>query len=826
MSVVLRWLLRIFAVAVGCLAIAGLLGWYLVSRSLPDYDGEIPLDGLDGEVRITRDANAVPHIRATTDHDAFFALGLVHAQDRLWQMELNRRAAQGGLSALMGARTVELDRLVKTLDIYGLASRSLESQTPETRAALDAYAQGVNAWIRHVNDQALGRGAPEFFLFTGGLAPWTPADSLAVLKMMALRLSMSARAEVLRARFLLQLPPERVADILPEDPNPAITTPPRFAELFPGLHFPEARFAAAAPEPRDPLLEALGPPVDPRMGGASNIWAVDGSRASGGKPLLASDPHLWLSAPSLWFLADVAGPGVAAIGGTLPGVPVILVGRNRHLGWGLATTNVDDQDLYIEKLNPEDPGQYLTPDGWQTFEMRSIRIEISGEETRSELVRRSRHGPVLSGDQLGSRAITPEGHVAALGWTALERQDRTMSAALHLMLANGFEAAEHALEMAVAPAQNIVLADRAGVALIVAGAIPARNPASRSQGRIPSPGWLAENDWTGIRPPILNPRVIRPASGAVANANNRVTDAPYPNHISFSWEYPYRIQRLQKELSGRAYHSREGFVALQNDAVSEMARSVLPLIARDLWWRTERTERESRREEQALEMLARWNGEMNQHSPEPLIFAEWMRMLTRRLAADELGPLMEEIAGPQPLFVERVFRNVDGAGVWCDVDKTPETEDCPEMAALALDDALVSLAREYGSNIEGWRWGEAHVALHRHTPLGFFSVLGPFFNIENETSGGDYTLLRGQTPGRGSSPFRNVHAAGLRVVYDFADPDGSVMVIATGQSGHPFSRWYDHLAGLWTRGDMIPMSMDDDEAAAGAVGVMVLRPPG
>ena len=406
MSVILRWLLRIFAAAVIGLAIGAALGWYLVSRSLPDYGAKLLLAGLDGEVRITRDANAVPHIRATTDHDAFFAMGLVHAQDRLWQMELNRRAAQGTLSALFGERTVELDRLIKTLDLYGLASRSLRFQTPETQAALAAYSQGVNAWIRHVNEQALGRGAPELFLFGGGLSPWTPADSLAILKMMALRLSGGARREVLRGRFLLNLPAAKVADILPDDPNPAVTTPQRFSDLFPGV-FSGVRFAAAEPARDDPVMDLLGPPARPGMAGASNAWAVDGTRSSGGKPLLANDPHLWLSAPGVWYLMDVGGPGIAVIGGTLPGTPVVLVGRNRDLGWGITTTNADDQDLYIEKVNPDDPSQYLTPKGWRAFETRPIRIEISGRPALTELVRRSRHGPVLSGNQFGARAVTP-----------------------------------------------------------------------------------------------------------------------------------------------------------------------------------------------------------------------------------------------------------------------------------------------------------------------------------------------------------------------------------------------------------------------------------
>jgi len=314
MSVILRWLLRIFAVVMIGLAIGATLGWYLFSRSLPDYGAELWLAELDGEVRITRDANAVPHIRAASDHDAFFAMGLVHAQDRLWQMELSRRAARGAMSELFGERAVGLDRLVKTLDLYRLASRSLQFQTPETQAALAAYSQGVNAWIRHVNTRALGRGAPELFLYGAALAPWTPADSLAILKMMALRLSSGARHEVLRGKFLLNLPAEKVADILPDDPNPAATTPPRFSELFPGL-----RFAAAEAARGDPVMDLFGPPLRPWMAGASNVWAVDGSRASGGKPLLANDPHLWLSVPSVWYLLDIGGPGIAAIGGTLPG---------------------------------------------------------------------------------------------------------------------------------------------------------------------------------------------------------------------------------------------------------------------------------------------------------------------------------------------------------------------------------------------------------------------------------------------------------------------------------------------------------------------------
>ncbi|GMG83590.1 penicillin acylase family protein [Paralimibaculum aggregatum] len=821
MNRILRWMLR------GVLAVAGLaaaalgLAWVLVAGSLPDYDAHVQAAGLGAPARVIRDANAIPHIRAGSPADAWYALGLVHAQDRLWQMEVNRRAVQGRLSALFGRRTVALDRLAKTLDLYGHAKRAVAHQTPEAQAALEAYAAGVNAWIRHIDARSLGRGAPEFFLFGKGFAPWTPADSLGILKMMALRLSDGARSEVRRARFQLALPAARVADILPDYPGPAETVVPRYSTLFPELRHADTRLAPPPPEP-GPLLAALGPPA-PGKGGASNAWAVDASRSSSRAPLLANDPHLWLSAPGVWYLADLRGGDLAGIGATLPGVPAILIGHNGRLGWGLTTANVDDQDLFIEKLNPADPESYLTPEGWRDFETRQIRIEIDGSAPLVETVRRTRHGPVLAGEMFGAEAVTPEGHVAALAWTALTDEDTGLSALIRLLEADSVAQGLAIAPMVAAPAQVVTLADASEVAMVVAGRVPLRQPDNPVRGRLPSPGWKSVHDWQGFLPPEEIPVVRAPEEGAIAAANNRITDAAYPRHLGHDWAAPYRIRRIRKELSGRRFHSRDSFVALQADAVSEMARSVLPLIARDLWWREPVSTQEGLRGE-ALALLAEWNGEMDQHSPEPLIFSEWMRRLTHRLAADELGGLFREVAGPRPLFVERVFRNIEGAAIWCDVDKTPEPETCREIAAAALDDALADLARTHGRNIAGWRWGEVHRAVHRHMPLGFSDWLGLMVNIEQETSGGSHTLMRGLSAGRGPRPFENIHAAGVRVVYDFADLDRSVWVLSTGQSGHPFSRWYDHMSELWARGDVVPMSMDDEDAQSGAVGIMEITP--
>ncbi len=809
--------------AVAALALGGAgLGYYLASRSLPDYGAAWSLAGPSAEIEIVRDAQAVPHIFAQTDADAFFALGWAHAQDRLWQMEIGRRTAHGRLAELFGPQALPVDLSMRALELPRLARAALDGLTPQTRALLDAYAAGVNARVRAVNARALGRGAPEFFLFAQeGLAPWTAADSLAMIKLMALRLTASARLEARRARLLAQIGPERLADLDPAHPDDGALALPAFSETFEGLSFPDERAEALPP------ASPLSPFAQPGRGGASNIWAVSGARASSGAPLLATDPHLWLSAPSVWMLARITSPGFNAIGGSVPGIPAILIGRNDGFGWGLSTTQVDDQDIFLQQRDPQNPSRYRTPEGWADFEIREETIRVAGREPTRIRLLRSRHGPVMpEGGELDFSAITPRGHVAALSWTALETQDRSIEAALGLMRARSVEEGAQAAQLHLAPAQNVVMADAEGVGIVVAGVAPLRRHDSRTQGRVPSLGWRAENDWDGMIAAEALPRALRPLSGAVANANNRVTNAPYPQNLSFDWAEPYRFRRIAQRLGDREFHSRESFMDMQSDAVSEMARSVLPLIARDLWW-SEAAQTEDAaglRRATALDLLRQWNGEMSAHDPEPLIFAAWMRALTRRLAEDELGALYPIIEGARPLFVERVFHDIEGAAQWCDVVKTPARETCADIARLALDDALATLTRAHGARLEGWRWGAAHVAEHVHAPLGLQRWLGMLVNISHESAGGDHTIMMGGTPGRGPDPHANIHAAGLRAVMDFADLDRSVYVIATGQSGHPLSRHYDDQGRLWRRGDYAPMSLDPEDARAGALGVTRLTP--
>ncbi len=819
MATMLRWMIRIVTACLIGLVVAGVSAWWVFSRSIPDYDRDWQVSGILDRVDIVRSNSNVPHIYGQHDHDVYFGLGFAHAQDRLWQMLMMRRTAQGRLSELFGERTLQIDELMRRLDVYGHAQRSVQVQDPATLAMLEAYAQGVNSWLELVAEEALGRGAPELLLFSPEIAPWRPADSIAVVNMMAMQLVGHHEEEVLRARTDLMLnDPVRLSDILPDSPGP-VADLPQYASLFPNA----PRFAADIPN-------AHGDPLFPNRGrglvGASNVWAAAPTRSATGSSLMANDPHLELTAPGIWYLARLELSTGAVIGGTVPGMPVVLVGRNEHIGWGLTSAYMDDVDLYIEELNPENTLQYRTPDGWADFETRHSIIQVAESAPVTVTLRWTENGPVIPGNHWNFGTVTPPGRVMSMAWTALTDENTSLRTGRELMQAVSIEEGLAAGEHFVAPSQNLTIASEDRIAMQVIGHMPWRLIEHQTQGRMPSAGWLAENRWQGVTQYFANPRFLDPDGGILGNTNNQMVERDFPLHVSFEWSDTQRVQRWQRLMQVREVHTRDSFIEAQLDTVSPTARTLLPLVGRELWFTSEAAAAgspEALRGE-ALDLLAAWNGEMNEHLPEPLIYAAWMQQLQQRLIQDDLGPLASEFPRLEPLFVERVYRDIDGASAWCDIRPSTIEESCTDIARLALDDAIQFLVETYGDNIGSWRWGDAHEAVHAHQVLGNTTLFGWAVNIRQSTSGGDNTLNRGRMLATGPNPFINTHAAGYRGVYDFADPDSSVFVIATGQSGHPLSRYYDNLGELWRRGEYIPMSLDPELAAAGNIGVTILEP--
>lgn len=819
MVILFRWLLRLVTGMIVLSVVLVVIAYWFLSRSLPDYNEGFALDGVSAPVEIVRNNDNVPHIFGKTDEDVYFALGFAHAQDRLWQMTMLRRTVQGRLSEVFGTRTLQIDELMRRYDLYGLAVASVDAQDAPTKAALEAYSRGVNAWITQINVGARGRGAPEMFFFSNEIAAWQPADSIAIIKLMALQLSTQLETEVRRARLSLLLPDARLKDILPDDPTQPVMAAPRYAALMPGVGATTAAMKLAEEDPFSPFRRAA-------FAGASNAWAAAPNRSAAGGTLLANDPHLDFTAPTIWYLARLQLHSGGVIGATIPGVPAILTGRSDELGWGITASYADDMDVMIERLNPENPEQYQTPDGWKEFITRKSIITVKDALPVTITLRWSENGPILPGTHYDLGSVTPAGHVAALAWTALSDKDTSMTAAIHLNQSKTVDQAIEAGKLFVAPSLNLTLADKSGIALQTIGHIPARDAANQSKGRMPVPAWLAQNRWSGTLPYDDNPREVNPDSGLIGNTNNKLVDRPFPNHVSYDWGDTQRIQRWLTLMKTREVHTRESFIEAQLDTVSFTARSLLPLMGADLWFTGEAAPEGTpeRMRQNALELLAAWNGEMSEHLPEPLIYQAWLRALNERLIRDELGPMADSFIHPDPVFIERVFRNIDGASVWCDVIQSAPVESCVDIARMALDDALLSLSETYGPNVESWRWGDAHQSTQDHPVMGDVPVLRYFVNIRQSTSGDDDTLMRGSTKGTGPNPYLNIHGAGYRGVYDFADPDSSVFITATGQSGHPLSRFYDDLGVLWRRGEYIPMSLDPELARAAAVGITHIAP--
>lgn len=815
MVTIFRWLVRL-TVALILVSVALIaLAWYFAIRSLPDYDASFRIGGIAAPVEIVRTTEDVPHIFGANDRDVFFALGLAHAQDRLFQMTVLRRAAQGRLAEIYGPGALPADDLARRLGLYRNARASVEAQDPATAEALRAYADGVNAWVEQVNLGARGRGAPEFFLYPDEIPYWEPADSLAILKLLAASSTVQMRREVLRARLSLA-DPARGQDVVAAPGEPAM---PAYAELFPGA--PVAPSERAVPRPD--WTTTLAGYLSPSLGASANGFAAASERTAAAGALLANDPQFALTAPGLWYLARIELASGGVIGGTIPGIPAILSGRNTRLAWGVTPAQIDDQDLYIEEVQPGDAGRYRGASGWTEFATSRETLHVRGAEDRQITLRETENGPIIPAFHLGLANILPGGHVAALSWTGGRGDDRSMSALIGLMRAQDRRAAAQSLGDLVAPALIVTLADDQGVGQVLAGAVPQRDPAHQTLGRMPAPGWLPANRWQGVKSVAADTADLAPTHGVVAS--NGVQSPSQPG-LGFDGGDRYRLDRLRYLINSREVHSRDSFIAAQNDIVSPAARALLPLVGADLWYTDEPAAlgTPERMRQDALALLANWDGAMNEHMPEPLIYAAWMRALQTRLAQDDLGPLTDDLTELFPSFIERVYRNTGGASAWCDIRQSAPVETCTQIARQALDRALLDLSSRFGPDLASWRWGDLHYARQLHPALGDMRGMSYIVNLLQSTSGGASTVATAGYLGFGRNPWLNVNGAAYRGVYDLADPDSSVFVIATGQSGHPLSRHYDDMAELWRRGEYVGMSLDPELARAAATGITHLQP--
>jgi penicillin amidase len=784
--------LKIAAGILLVLVLAGLGGFLYLRSSLPKVSGSERVRGLAGQVEIVRDAYGVPRIFASTDADAFFALGYVHAQDRMWQLELQRRIGAGRLSEVLGEATLETDKFLRTLGPYRAAEASWEAISPESQAALTAYTAGVNAWLEGGHTLP-----PEFMILGFEPEPWQETDSLVWIKMMSWDLGGNYTDELLRAKLVQALGPERAGDLFPPYPEDG---PTALAE-----HAPEPEMLNAL------LAMSLNLQENFQLGGmhiGSNNWVLGGERTETEQPLLANDPHLGAQIPSVWYLAELQGDNLHVTGATFPGLPLVVIGHNDDIAWGVTNLPADVQDLYMERLNPQDLNQYEVDGEWEDLTIVEEVIQVKDvDEPLRWAARSTRNGPLIS--DVSGAAQMP----LALRWTALDPDDTTMDAFLQLNYARNWDEFVTALESYIAPSQNVVYADTEGnIGYYGPGRIPIR---AQGDGTVPVPGWDSDYAWAGWIPFDEMPHAFNPASNYIATANNRSVPLDYPYLLSNNWAAPYRAERIVEQIEAMSRRdetiSMLDMEALIGDQESTQTRQLLPALL-DL-------ETETERQAQALSYLQDWDGQMAIDSPAPAIYHAWLKHLGPVIFEDDLPPdLFDTLVNSRDiLFLETVINSPDA--VWCDNYLTVPAETCADISLKALDLALEDLSERMGDSMAGWTWGEIHQTQYPHNPFSQVDSLRRFFHRSIPNGGDTYTV--NVAPIRYREGYDQYNVPSYRQLIDLSDWNNSLFMHSTGQSGNLLSPHYDDLIAPHQAVEFIPMTFG---RAAATGEVLVLRP--
>jgi penicillin amidase len=762
------------------IALVGAGGGFIALRtSLPTIDGRIMMAGLHGEVTIVRDADGVPTITSQNDDDLAFGLGYAHAQDRLFQMELQRRYGAGRLAEIFGAAAAPVDTQMRVLGLYRAAQAAFDKLSPEVQQGIRAYCAGVNAYLAT-------RGAllpPEFLLLRFSPEPWTPADVLVWGKLMDFQLGGNYRGELLRARLAKTVSSADMEFLYPDYPKDAPRTLAALTPLYRQL--PLGQLYAALPE-------AMGPHF------ASNNWVVDGAHSASGKPLLANDPHLGFSAPGFWYLARLKTPEHDIEGGTVAGTPFVIIGHNEKIAWGFTTTTADIEDLYIEKLDANDPNRYMVADASLPFRTRQETIKVRGGDPVTLIVRATRHGPVVS-DMLSPGTID-SGYVLALQTTFLDDDDKSAEVLWDIDRATDWASFRDGLKNLVGPPQNVVYADTGGtIGFIAAGRIPIRKS---GDGWLPAPGWSGDYDWQGFIPFDQLPQGTNPPSGHFVSANNKIVPDGYPYFISRDWDLPDRAERIEALLTATPKQSPEASASIQADTLSLEAKRLVPLMTKIV--------PSSDMAREAVERLKSWDFHMDADKVEPLLFTAWLRAFARSILSARLGDVATDYWDLKP---QVMFNVLTQRPDWCEDPKKPG-ETCETRLSEALDTALGELRRSYGDEMARWQWGRAHVAYFPNAVFERVPLLRDWLRVTIPTPGGYDTVNRGPSTIRDdAAPYEQRFGAGLRVITDMASPQDSQTMIAPGQSGNPLSPHYADLLARWRAFDWLHPAHDAPEAS-------------
>ncbi len=818
----------------------------VAQESFPQIDGEIKVDGLEAKVDVYRDSMGIPHIYAETSHDLFFAQGYVHAQERFWQMDTWRHIGSGELSKMFGAGQAETDAFLRTLGWRQTAEAEWEQLTPESKAILQAYTDGVNAYLKDHTDTALSLEYAVLGLLSPDyeLEAWTPVHSLTWGKAMAWDLRGNMGEEIERAVLLKTFTPEQVAQLFPEYPSdhPVIVNnigdgqAANIQQITKAANFDYSSLPLDSLGNNASLLNAsLGPWSD---GIGSNSWAVSGELTDTGKPYLSNDPHLGIQMPSIWFQVGLhcveksADCPFEVAGFSFAGVPGVIIGHNDKIAWGFTNTGPDVMDLYIEKVNPENPNQYEVNGEWVDFEIREESIEVVGGEAISHTVRSTRHGPVISYDygplkdsgdpedtefeafKDRSGVELPENYVISLAWTAL-----TPSTPFEAIW--GFDKAQNWEEFRIAasnfhvPAQNLLYADVEGnIGYQMPGDVPIR---SKGDGTLPVPGWTDEYEWTGFIPFEELPYTFNPTEGYIVTANNQVPPASYPYLITKDWDYGFRANRIVSMIQSAESKIDISYLQqMHGDSYDANAETFIPILldanlASDL--------------NPALDTLKSWDYQDRVDSTSAAVFNAFWRALLKNTFNDELPERYQVDGGSRWNEVMRGMAKNPNDPFWDDKTTADVTESMNDMLQKSFADGVAELTDMFGKDMSKWKWGDMHAATFRNGTLGESGVFliedlfnrGPF-----PTGGGD--AIVNATGWSVRDGYETNWLPSMRMIVDFSDLNNSITVHTTGQSGHAYHPHYADMAPLWASEKYYPMWWNQESVINDSEGHLQLVP--
>lgn len=774
-----------------------ILSVYLILRSsLPDYEGVVQAAGLLAPIEIIRDENAIPHIFAKNKADGYFGLGYVHAQDRLWQLEMTRRVANGRLAEAVGSDGIVTDTLVAAFDIERIASKTEGRYSPTVRNAIASYVAGINTAIA----QHRGAWPPEFILTGLKPQPWSVRDVSRAGALVTLGFG-DWRDELLRAQLLPHIGCRALRSLYASEDDSGPASYPNASTPATGLADSCGALPFLSGNPQKTAILPFG-----RAMPASNGWAISGRKIRSGFPLLANDPHGPLTAPADYYLVRISGPGFNVIGASRPGSPGFATGHNGRIAWGVTDMMIDQTDIAVERLvKGKNADAYLRGGEATPFLERIVSIPVKGELARVVKIRSTPDGPVISDDDADAARLVqvqlPKGHVAVLRGISFPEGLPIVEALVDMADAqdlNDFRMAASNFQFQ----QNFIFADRGGtIALLAAAHMPMRH----SDGFLPVPGWEPRFESSGLVPAVLMPVNINPKNGFVMNANNRAT-LGRGIFDSASFEPGWRANRIVRQLGIAGFLTVEEMRDLQLDVHSAEAENLRPFLMT--------LKPTSPSGKAGLAMLNHWDGSMLADRAEPLIWNAWVRRLALDLLRPKLGNLTDAYLATQR---PRLARLLAGEGHWCEPQK------CSEIASRSFDAALNELSRSYGPMSE-WKWGKAHLASFTHDIFSHLPLIGRRLVVAPQTGGDATTVNSGQTSLWSKTPFLQDYGPRYRQIIDLAEPDQSLFMIAPGVSGNPASHWFSHFVPVWATGGYIKVSGSPSAVAKRGVGRLVLLP--